>query len=223
MDVKTLTSIHRSVFPFLWTVVADLLVILATYSSSKVAMVAHGLLGLMMVLFSIIVATPMLTNAFPHLDPQNNFPAYFHIFFGCICLCIMLWQAILGILTRLNNFMGSKSQTILNFRRMHMVTGIALLVIAKIQVYYKLAKMNENSKIIILLILEIILLYFYIKRKAYPTHLIYSDLRDEAVSLKPVRSLKSLITSENKLVVYGNSVYDISSMTEWHPAGFQLL
>lgn len=69
MDLRALSSIHRSFFPFLWTVVADLLIILATYSSSKVAMVAHGLLGLLMVLFSIIVVTPMLSNAFPHLNP----------------------------------------------------------------------------------------------------------------------------------------------------------
>ena len=90
----------------------------------------------------------------------------------------MLWQSILGILTRVNNIIGSKSQTILNFKRMHMVTGIAILVLTKIQVFYKLVKMNENSKIIILLILEIILLYIYIKRKVYPTNLTYSDLRE---------------------------------------------
>lgn len=106
---------------------------------------------------------------------------------------------------------------------MHMVTGIAILVLTKIQVFYKLVKMNENSKIIILLILEIILLYIYIKRKVYPTNLTYSDLREQAVSLKPVRNLKVLVNSENKLVVYGNNVYDISSMIEWHPAGFELL
>lgn len=140
-------------------------------------MVAHGLLGLLMVIFSIVVATPILSDAFPRLDPQKNLPVYFHVFFGCICLCLMLWQAILGILTRLNNILGSKSQTILNFKRMHIVSGIALLVMTKMQVFYKLVKMNENSKIIILMILEIILLYVYIQRKAYPTKLTYSGLR----------------------------------------------
>lgn len=135
----------------------------------------------------------------------------------------MLWQAFLGIVTRVNTLVGSKSQTILNFKRMHMVTGIFVLAITKIQVFYKLAKMNENSKIIILMTIEIIFLLIYIKRKAYPTKLTYSDIKEETVSLKPVTSLKTLINSDNKLVIYGNNVYDISSMAEWHPAGLQLL
>lgn len=66
-------------------------------------------------------------------------------------------------------------------------------------------------------------LVIYSYRKFASSSLTYSSVNVKSDQIPNVSSLKQLSSENNAFIIYGNYVYDLSTMNEWHPAGFQVI
>lgn len=122
--------------PIMWVVGVDILTILGTLTYSRTAIIIHSGGSFFISIFSIFIALPILIRGYDHLDPVNDTKYFYHVFFGTLCMCALIAQSLLGITTRLMNIFGGKSETILNVKHLHMISGIIITIGMKIQVYY---------------------------------------------------------------------------------------
>lgn len=135
--IDELKQIHFKAMPILWVIVIDVLMIAGTFSSSKIANLSHSIGFFLISLFSVTITTPIIFEVFDFLDPVEDSYFYFHVFAGTLALCFLIYQNIIGIITKVLNISGSKSIYIINSRRIHMITGIVLAILIKVVVYKK--------------------------------------------------------------------------------------
>jgi hypothetical protein len=118
----------------MWMVLINLLVIAGSLSFSKLAICAHMIGCALLTIFSVTITYNLIWEHGAVLDP-SDFKFYFHVLWGALCLGAILYQSTLGIMTRMSNILGSKSINILGLKKLHMVSGLIIVILAKIQVY----------------------------------------------------------------------------------------
>ena len=156
-----LSSYHSKAQPFLWILGVNLLITMGTFTAFPAAVLTHSIGCAILTLFSVFDSYSLLINNLPPDDSDQRF--YIHVILGGLCITSAIFQCLLGLVALLSNSFGVKSVDILTMKRLHMVSGLVLTIMMKIQIYHFL-----NSKDMPLwLIIDIftILLYLYAKFK----------------------------------------------------------
>lgn len=130
----SLAKLHAGSMQIVWIVLINIWIIAGTFTSSKLSVYIHIIGCVSIIILSIVDTFQLAKDNVSDLDPSDQ-KFYFHVIFGCFCLCLMLYQYISGALTKISNKFGFKSVNILNIKRLHMVSGIIITVLIKIQIY----------------------------------------------------------------------------------------
>ena len=92
----TAMQVHMDTMAFFWTTLVNLIILAGFFSAFKIAKLAHMLGG------SVIVGISLWDSYAVFIkhsgDANNGSSFYFHVVFGTLCLCAIIFLAIAGML-----------------------------------------------------------------------------------------------------------------------------
>lgn len=204
--------------PLLWNFLINLLIIAASLSFNKWAVLLHIVGSAIITILVLIDTVYLIVVKFSVLDPDDTI-FYFHAVFGTLCIIAISIQAILGVISVVMRYRKNRSVNTLTTKRLHMISGIIIAIVVKIQIYIFISR----KKIVLWLFLDIVTAIIYLYIKLTRPHLSAFD-KNSTPTLKSVTSLANVPSNyQSILVIYQNLIYDLSSVAFWHPGGSQVL
>lgn len=212
-----LSAYHPKAQLFLWIPGINLLLTAGTFTAFPAAVLTHSIGCTILTLFSVLDSYALLINNLPPDDSDQKF--YIHVILGGLCITSAIFQCLVGSVGFLSNIFGVKSVDVLMIKRFHMVFGLVLTILMKIQIYHFL---NAQDRPLWLAIdIVTILLYLYVKFTR--EKLTNSETQPLRPDLPAINSLSTIIKPDSVLCAFKNYVYDLSALRTWHPAGFQII
>lgn len=184
-----------------WTVLADVIVLLAFYEYRRYTKILHALLGTGLVVTTLVTSLPSLI--------KNGISAkrFQHYLMGVIIYGVMGLQFLLGVIKfGLIFFNKGNSFAIYVIKSIHKYLGYALLITCKVQTFLILSKARDEYSILIGWEIAVGIIFFY-RMFTFPklTGTILPDLNVK----KRISSLSELQTENKDFIIFGNYVYDI--------------
>jgi hypothetical protein len=134
-------NIHSACMGALWGPLVNLSVMIAAYSYRKYSFFTHAVFGIFACSLTLVSSIPILnttgivpTDSTIHQHYKGS-TLHWHYIIGILCLIALAIEIMLGILTRLMNIAGRKSENILLLKKIHQLFGYLALVLCKINIY----------------------------------------------------------------------------------------
>lgn len=210
-------NFHRRAQLFLWIPGINILTIIGSFTAYPAAVLAHSIGCSLITILSVFDSYSLLINNLP-LDDSDHY-LYFHVILGGLCITSAVCQSLLGIFTRLSNIFGVKSINILMMKRLHMISGLILTLMMKMQIYHFV----ETRKVPLWLTIDIVTIIIYLYVKSTQKKLTYCEPQPTTLALQTVSNINAIVKEDSEFCVFKNLVYDLSPLRIWHPAGFQIL
>ena len=125
-------KLHYTYEPIKWIFVANILLIIGLFKSSKICVMIHGfgflIITTLTVSFAIILGLSDLV-----LETSTQ---YLHSIVGAILIVMMIIQVCFGISLRIINMIQFNSFEIKSTSLFHTILGISIWFICKFQIYY---------------------------------------------------------------------------------------
>lgn len=139
-----------------WTVLADVMVLLAFYEYRKYTKVTHTILGIGLIATTLATSIPSLIK---HGISKRRFQ---HYMMGVIIYGVMGLQLILGVIKfGLIYFNKGNSLAIYIIKAIHKYLGYALVIVCKVQVFLMLSSARNEYNILIGWEIVVGVIFFY--------------------------------------------------------------
>lgn len=121
---------HKIFMLYGWTIVADLIIILAYYEYRKYTKIIHALVGTVIVVTTLVTSLPsLLRNGF-------NTKHFSHYIIGVVIYDMMALQVLLGTIKFIFlSFNKGSAFIIYIIKLMHRLVGYLLLIMCKISIF----------------------------------------------------------------------------------------
>jgi hypothetical protein len=126
----------------LWSPLANIAILLALNSYWKYSVLIHGIYFAFATVITVATSFPILS--YTGMIPANSTTKYgdfsasslrTHYILGIVAIGTIVGVSLLGVLTKVLNILGAKSNTILLMRKIHKWSGLVIIWTCKINCY----------------------------------------------------------------------------------------
>lgn len=211
-DIK---AAHKLFMLYSWTILSDIIVLLAFYEYRRYTKLIHSILGSGLILTTIITSIPsLIKNGFhtKHLA---------HYVIGVMVYGIMGLQLLLGVAKfGLIYFNKGSSLSIYVIKIIHKYLGYGLVVLAKVQIFIFVDPERIEYSALLGWEIAVGVIFFY-RMFTFPK--LTATIQPASSAKKYIASLAEIQSNDKHFTIFGNYIYDLEPLRIGHPAGFKII
>ena len=129
----SILKLHYTYEPIKWIFVANILLIIGLFKSSKICVMIHGLGFLIITTHCIFCHNSILGLSDLVIETSTQ---YLHSIVWAILIVMMIIQVCFGICLRIFNMIHFNSFEIKSISLFHTILGVSIWLVCKFQIYY---------------------------------------------------------------------------------------
>lgn len=198
-----------------WTVLVDIMVLLAFYEYRRYTKIIHSILG------AGLIATTLATSVQSLIKNGINPKRFQHYLMGVIIYGVMGLQLLLGVVKfGLIFFNKGNSFGIYIIKAVHKYLGYALVITCKVQTFLILSSKRTEYSVLIGWEIAVGIIFFY---RFFTFPKLTGTILPDTDAKKKIMSLSELQNENKNFIIFGNFVYDIAPLQIGHPVGYKII